>query len=144
MRKILSLVAAAVVGGLIVSTAPSAAAAPAPTPVVGIGTLTVFSSGGTSYDTWRTYVTVPVSGFNFTPGASVYITFQDVTAGTPALPNGEWTVAGTGPCGPECNNAGKISYTRTLNYPYRSICGHYLRAWAWEGAWYYRDKLVTC
>ncbi len=153
MRRIAStLAAASVVVGFVLSTALPAAAAPVDKPVVNIGTLEVSSSGGASYDTWRTYVTVPVTGNNFTPGGDVYVTFQDITAGTPALPNGEWIVSGSGPCGFECNNAGKIQYRRTLNYAYRTICGHYVRAWAWDAGkspgaaygWSYRDKLVTC
>jgi hypothetical protein len=119
---------------------------------VSIGTLTVYESGGVSPDTWRTYVTIPVSGYSFTPGGYVYITFQDITAGTPALSNGEWIVAGSGPCGLECTNAGKIRYSRTLNYPYRSVCGHVLRVWAWDEVksprsgygWSYADKRVVC
>ncbi|MGH9278379.1 MAG: hypothetical protein ACRD12_09795 [Acidimicrobiales bacterium] len=106
----------------------------------------MWDSGGVSPDTWRTYVTVPVGGYNFTPGGNVYVTFQDLTAGAPAI-NGEWTLAGAGPCGPECNNYGKISYRRTLNYPYRSVCGHVLRTWAWDqgkSAWASRDTQVGC
>ncbi len=153
MPTIARLVAAACAAGVFaLSAALPAAAAPADKPVVGIGTLTVYSSGGATPDSWRTYVTVPVSGFNFTPGGDVYVTFQDITAGTPALANGEWIVAGSGPCGFECNNAGRIAYSRTLNYAYRTICDHTVRAWAWDATkspnsaygWSFRDRLVTC
>jgi hypothetical protein len=153
MRKLTratAAVAAALVIGL-AAAGPAAAATPADKPAVTVGALTVSSSGGASPDTWHTNVTVPVSGYNFTPGGNVYVTFQDITAGTAAL-TGEWTVAGTGPCGLECNNAGKIGYTRTLSFPYRSVCGHWMRAWAWDQVkspqtgygWSYRDVQVAC
>lgn len=153
MRKLTRLVvglAATVVIGL-AAAGPAAAATPSDKPVVTVGALTVFSSGGASPDTWHTDVTVPVGGYYFTPGGNVYVTFQDITAGTSAL-NGEWIVAGTGPCGLECNNAGKISYSRTLTFSYRAVCGHWLRTWAWDQVkspqtgygWSYRDVQVAC
>jgi hypothetical protein len=153
MRKIAAVVTGVVAAATFVlsTTAPAWATTPADKPVVTVGALTVFDSGGTSPDTWQTHVTVPVSGYNFTPGGSVYVTFQDLTAGTAAL-SGEWTQAGSGPCGLECNNAGRINYTRTLSYPYRSVCGHVLRTWAWDSVkspqagygWSYRDVQVAC
>ena len=153
MRKFSAVVASvAAAATLVLFTATAASAAPADKPVVTVGALSVSSSGGVTPDSWQTHVFVPVGGYNFTPGGNVYITFQDVTAGTPALSNGEWTTAGTGPCGLECNNAGKISYARTLDYPYRSVCGHVLRTWAWDQVkspqagygWSYRDVTVAC
>jgi hypothetical protein len=96
------------------SAAGPAAATPADKRVVIIGALSAWNSGAVTPDSWRTYIAVPVGGYNFTPGGNVYVTFQDPTAGT-ATPSGEWTGAGSGPSGLECNNAGKISYTRTLN-----------------------------
>jgi hypothetical protein len=133
------------------ATAGPAVAAPADKPVVTVGRLDVYDSGGVSPDTWRTYVKVPVGGFNFTPGGNVYVTFQDISAGTPAV-NGEWIKAGTGPCGFECNNYSKISYTRTLNFEYLTVCGHWLRVWAWDQTkspradygWSSRDVQVAC
>jgi len=74
------------------------AATPADKPVVTVGRLDVHDDGGASPDTWYTKVTVPVGGSNFTPGGDVYVRFQDLTAGTPAVA-GEWITAGTGPCG---------------------------------------------
>jgi len=111
----------------------------------------VHDGGGVSPDTWHTNVTVPVGGYNFTPGGNVYVTFQDITAGTAAI-TGEWTKAGTGLCGLECNNYGRISYSRTLSFDYRSVCDHWLRTWAWDQAkspqsgygWSYRDSQVAC
>ena len=154
MRKIVFFVASLSLAAAAALSAASAASAttPADKPVVVVGTPGVSESGGASYDTWRTYVTLPVTGYSFTPGGNVYITFQDVTAGTPALSNGEWTTAGTGPCGVDCNNEGKIRYSRTLNFPYRSVCGHWIRTWAWDQVkspqagygWSYRDKQVVC
>jgi hypothetical protein len=153
MRKIAAFVVSVVAAAGIVSSAagPASAATPPDKPVVTVGALDVWSSGAVTPDSWRTYVTVPVGGYNFTPGGYVYVTFQDLTSGTSAL-SGEWTVAGTGPCGPECNNAGKISYTRTLNYPYGTVCGHVLRTWAWDQVkspqagygWSYRDTTIAC
>lgn len=152
MRKYAAAVALVLaVAGLGLSATAAGAATPPDKPVVTVGALTVFSSGGVTPDSWRTYVTVPVGGWNFTPGGNVYVTFQDLTAGTAAV-SGEWTVAGSGPCGPECNNAGKIAYSRTLNYPYRAICGHVLRTWAWDQVkspqagygWSWRDTTVAC
>ena len=78
-------------------------------------------------------------------------TRQDLSAGTPAI-SGEWIKAGTGPCGPECNNYGRISYTRTLNYEYLAVCGHWLRVWTWDQVkspqpgygWSSRDVQVAC
>ncbi|HET7487331.1 MAG TPA: hypothetical protein VFJ85_05335 [Acidimicrobiales bacterium] len=149
MRK---LIAAATLAVATLALAPQvASAAPADKPVVTVGRLSVSDGGGASPDTWHTSVTVPVGGYNFTPGGNVYVTFQDITAGTAAL-SGEWTVAGTGSCGLECNNYGKISYSRTLSFPYRSVCGHWLRTWAWDQVkspqtgygWSYRDVQVAC
>ena len=80
------------------SPAPALAATPADKPVVTVGRLDVHDGGGASPDTWYTKVTVPVGGSNFTPGGDVYVRFQDLTAGTPAVA-GEWITAGTGPCG---------------------------------------------
>lgn len=154
MRKLVHLIAAfGFIAGVLLSTAiPASAATPADKPVVTVGTPQVWASGGVTPDSWRQYVRVPVGGFNFTPGGNVYITFQDITAGSPALPNGEWTVAGSGPCGPECNNFGRIAYARTLNYAYGSICGHTIRVWAWDQVkspradygWSFRDTQVAC
>jgi len=152
MRRIAQTVAVTaciVILGLV--TAGPALAVPADKPVVTIGQVDVYDSGGASPDTWRTYVKVPVGGFNFTAGGDVYVTFQDVSAGTPAI-SGEWIKAGTGPCGPECNNYGRINYTRTLNYEYLAVCGHWLRVWAWDQVksprpgygWSSRDVQVAC
>jgi len=135
----------------LLAVAEPAMAGTADRPVVTVARLAVRDGGGVSPDTWYTAVTVPVGGYNFTPGGSVYVTFQDLTAGTPAL-HGEWTTAGTGPCGLECNNYGKIRYTRTLTFPYRSVCGHWLRTWAWDAVkspqagygWSSRDVQVAC
>jgi len=153
MRKIAVLVTSvAAFATFALATAGAASAAtPSDKPVVTVGKLSVFSSGGVTPDSWRTNVTVPVAGYNFTPGGNVYVTFQDITAGTAAL-TGEWTTAGTGPCGLECNNYGKISYARTLDYPYRTVCGHWLRTWAWDQVkspqsgygWSYVDVQVAC
>ena len=136
---------------LSLSAAAPASAVPADKPVVTLAPPIVKSSGGVTPDSWRTYVTMSVGGNNFTPGGNVYVTFQDLTAGTPAI-NGEWIKAGTGPCGPECNNYGKISYKRALNFAYGTVCGHVLRAWAWDQVkspqagydWSYRDVTVAC
>ncbi len=148
MRRIatgaMSIVLAAVFA-MSAAAGPAAAAATV-APVVTVGPLDVYDSGGVSPDTWRTYVTVPVGGYYFTPGGNVYVTFQDLTAGSAAI-NGEWIRAGTGPCGLECNNYGRISYTRTLNYPYLSICDHVVRTWAYDqgkGLWAYKDVRVSC
>jgi hypothetical protein len=152
MRKIGAFVISVLAAGtLVLSAAGPVSATPVDKPVVTVGAMNVRSSGGVTPDSWRTYVTVPVGGYNFTPGGNVYVTFQDLTAGTAAV-TGEWTVAGSGPCGLECNNAGKIAYTRTLNYAYGTICGHLLRTWAWDQAkspqtgygWSYRDTTVAC
>jgi len=130
---------------------PASAATPADKPVVTVGPLVAHSSGGVSPDTWHDTVVVPVAGYNFTPGGRVYVTLQDLTAGTAAL-NGDWITAGTGPCGQECNNAGRISYNRNLTFDYHTACGHVIRAWAWDDVksprtgygWSYRDAQVTC
>ncbi|HEX2119455.1 MAG TPA: hypothetical protein VHF91_09750 [Acidimicrobiales bacterium] len=130
---------------------PASAATPSDKPVVTVGRLTVRDSGGVSPDTWRTYVTIPVGGYNFTPGAWVYVTFQNLSDGTPPV-SGEWITAGTGPCGFECNNYGKINYTRTIGFEYRTVCGDWLRVLAWDHTkspqpgygWSYRDVLVSC
>lgn len=153
MRRIGFAVTSAVAIATFVSVAAGAAfaATPSDKPVITVGTLDVWNSGAVTPDSWRTYITVPVGGYNFTPGGNVYITFQDLTAGTAAI-NGEWTKAGSGPCGPECNNFGKIAYTRTLNYAYRTVCGHWLRTWAWDQVkspqagygWSYRDVQIAC
>jgi hypothetical protein len=148
-RTAIAAVASAVA---IVLSAPAAAAAtPADKPVVTVGPLRVEAGGGVSPDTWRHYVTIPVGGYNFTPGGWVYVTFQDITAGKPAI-SGEWIVAGSGPCGFECNNYGRISYSRTISFEYGSICGHVIRTWAWDHVkspqtgygWSYRDARVSC
>ncbi len=150
-------VARAVVGVVLCAVAtlglagPAGAATPPDKPVVNVARLTVQDGGGVTPDSWRTYVTYPVSGFNFTPGGDVYVTFQDLTAGTSAL-TGEWVKAGTGPCGLECNNYGKIAYSRTISYAYRSVCNHWMRVLAWDAVkspqtgygWSYRDLQVTC
>ena len=153
MRKLAALIMsiAATAGIVLAAAGPAGAATPPDKPVVTVGALSVWSSGAVTPDSWRTYVTVPVGGYNVTPGGNVYVTFQDLTAGTAAV-SGEWTVAGSGPCGLECNNAGKISYARTLNYPYGTICGHVLRTWAWDQvkspqagySWSYRDTTIAC
>ena len=153
MRKIAAIVSiAAAAASFALSAAPAASAAtPTDKPVVSVGPLAIFSSGAVTPDSWRTYVSVPVSGTNFTSSGNVYITFQDLTSGAAAL-SGEWTVAGSGPCGLECNNSGKIAYSRTLSYPYLSVCGHVLRTWAWDQVkspmsgygWSYRDATVAC
>ncbi|HEX6597242.1 MAG TPA: hypothetical protein VF045_09915 [Acidimicrobiales bacterium] len=140
----------AILGALLLATA-SPAMATHDKPVVTVGRLSVWASGGVTPDSWRHYVTVPVGGYNFTPGGDVYVTFQNLSAGTPAI-DGEWIKAGTGPCGLECNNYGRISYSRTLNYEYGSVCGDLLRTWAWDAAkspaagygWSYRDARVSC
>jgi len=153
MRKVANAIAAMAcicIIGLLSATA-AGAATPTDKPVVTVGRLDVRDGGGVSPDTWYTAVTIPVAGYNFTPGGNVYVTFQDITAGTAAV-TGEWTVAGTGPCGLECNNYGKISYGRTLDFGYRSVCGHWLRTWAWDQTkspqagygWSYRDVQVAC
>ncbi len=149
IRHTIAAIACIVVVGL--ATAGPALAAPADKPVVTVGRLDVYDSGGVSPDTWRTYVKVPVAGYNFTPGGNVYVTFQDLSAGTPAI-SGEWIRSGTGPCGFECNTYGKISYSRTLNFEYLSVCGHWLRVWAWDQVkspqagygWSSRDVQVAC
>ena len=138
-------------GGTVAVRGTPAWAVPADKPVVTLAPPIVKSSGGVTPDSWRTYVTMAVGGNSFTPGGNVYVTFQDLTAGTSAI-NGEWIRAGTGPCGPECNNYGKISYKRTLNFAYGTVCGHVLRAWAWDQVkspqagydWSYRDATVAC
>ena len=149
MRKIAALILVTL--GLLGLAGRASATTPTDKPVVTVGRLAVRDGGGVSPDTWYTQVTVPVGGYNFTPGGNVYVTFQDLTAGTPAI-NGEWTQAGTGSCGLECNNYGKIAYTRTLTFGYRAICGHWLRTWAWDEVkspqagygWSYRDTQITC
>lgn len=153
MRRITSLIAALLLAGAlgVAIAGPTAAASPPDKPVVTVGRLTVWDGGGVSPDTWRTYVSVPVGGFNFTPGGNVYVTFQNLSAGTAPI-GGEWIKAGTGPCGWECNNYGRISYTRTVSYEYRSVCGDWLRVLAWDQdkspragyGWSYRDVQVTC
>jgi hypothetical protein len=153
MRKLATILATlGVLGGFVLGTAvPATAATSGEKPVVSIGELEIWASGAVTPDSWRHYVKVPLFGSRFTPGGAVYITFQDITAGTPALSNGQWITAGNGFCGVECNNYGKFSYSRTLNYPYGSICGHYIRAWAWDDVkspaghgWSYADKRVVC
>ena len=149
MRKLAVLLF--VTAGLFGLTLPASAVTPSDKPVITVGRLSVRDGGGVSPDTWYTQVTVPVGGYNFTAGGNVYVTFQDITAGTPAV-NGEWIVAGTGPCGPECNNYGKISYVRALTFGYRAVCGHWLRTWAWDQVkspqsgygWSSRDTQVSC
>jgi len=149
MRRLAALILSA--AAVLALASPALAATPADKPVVTVGRLDVHDGGGTSPDTWYTKVTVPVGGSNFTPGGDVYVTFQDLTAGTPAV-TGEWTRAGTGPCGFECNNYGRISYNRSLAFAYRSVCGHWLRTWAWDQlkspqsgyGWSSRDVQVTC
>lgn len=149
MRKITTFILCTF--ALIALAGPAVAATPADKPVVTVGRLDVRDGGGVSPDTWYTAVTVPVGGFNFTPGGNVYVTFQDLTAGTAAI-TGEWTKAGAGPCGFECNNAGRIAYTRTIPFSYRSVCGHWLRTWAWDQVkspqsgygWSWRDVQVAC
>jgi hypothetical protein len=150
-------IARAIAATLFVATVGLAGAGPAPAatpsdkPVVSVGRLTVTDGGGMTPDSWRTYVTFPAGGYYFTPGGYVYVTFQDLTAGTAAI-NGEWLKAGTGPCGFECNNAGKIAYSRTISYSYRTVCGHWFRVLAWDDVkspeagygWSYRDVQVTC
>lgn len=144
-------VAVAVAAVVSLSAAAPAWAVPADKPVVTVAPPIVKSSGGVTPDSWRTYVTMSVGGNHFTPGGNVYVTFQDLTAGTAAI-NGEWTRAGSGPCGIECNNYGKISYKRTLSFAYGTVCGHVLRAWAWDQVkspqatydWSYRDATVAC
>ncbi len=153
MRRIVTAISAvAFVAVIALSTAsPASAATPADKPVVNILQLTVRDSGGVTPDSWRTNVTVPLGGNNFTPGGRVYVTFQDLTAGTAAI-NGEWTRAGAGSCGLECFNYGKLSYSRTLSFGYRTVCGHLLRAWAWDETkspqagygWSSRDVRVSC
>ena len=151
-RFVVAVSTIAFVAGILLSTAaPASASTPADKPVVTILQLTVYSSGGASPDTWHTSVTVPLGGHDFTPGGNVYVTYQDLTAGTPAL-NGEWVKAGAGSCGLECSNYGKLSYTRTLSFGYRAVCGHVLRAWAWDEVkspqsgygWSWRDVQVSC
>jgi len=130
---------------------PASAATPSDKPVVTVGRLTVKDGGGVTPDSWRTYVTFPVSGYNFTPGGNVYVTFQNLTAGTDPV-SGEWIKAGTGPCGLECNNYGKIAYTRTISYEFGSVCGDWMRVLAWDQTkspqagygWSYRDVQVVC
>jgi hypothetical protein len=149
MRKIAGLILITL--GLLGLAVPASAATPSDKPVVTVGQLSTRDGGGVSPDTWYTAVTVPVGGYNFTPGGNVYVTFQDMTAGTSAVA-GEWTVAGSGPCGLECNSAGRISYSRTLTFGYRAVCGHWLRTWAWDQVkspqtgygWSYRDVQVAC
>ncbi|MEA2704466.1 MAG: hypothetical protein QOJ69_26 [Actinomycetota bacterium] len=143
--------AVAVAVALSLSAVSPAWAVPADKPVVTVAPPIVKSSGGVTPDSWRTYVTMSVGGNNFTPGGNVYVTFQDLTAGTGAI-NGEWTKAGSGPCGVECINYGKISYKRTLNFAYGTVCGHVMRTWAWDQVkspqagydWSYRDATVSC
>lgn len=149
-RSSVLLATLAAAAGLLVSAA-SPAMATHDRPVVTVGPLAVRASGGATPDSWRHYVTIPVGGYSFTPGGDVYLTFQNLSDGTPAV-NGEWITAGTGPCGLECNNAGRISSTRTLNYEYGSVCGDVIRAWAWDAVksprtgygWSYRDVRVSC
>jgi hypothetical protein len=64
------------------SAAGPAAATPADKRVVIIGALSAWNSGAVTPDSWRTYIAVPVGGYNFTPGGNVYVTFQDPTPGT--------------------------------------------------------------
>lgn len=109
------------------------------------------SSGGTSPDTWHTDVTLPVIGSGYTPGGSVYVQVQNITEGGPTV-SGRWITAGTGPCGPECNNHGKISASLAYTDGYREVCSDTLRVWAWDAAkspragygWSFRDVLVRC
>jgi hypothetical protein len=153
MRRIFTTIAGlALTAGIVLSGAsPASASTPTDKPVVTVGTPSVSSGGGVSPDTWYTSMSFRVGGYNFTAGGNVYVTFQDITAGTAAL-NGEWIVAGNGPCGFECNNYGKIAYSRSISYPYRSICGHTFRVWAWDQVkspkagygWSYRDVGVSC
>ena len=148
MRRLAALILSA--AAVLVFASPALAATPADKPVVTVGRLDVHDGGGASPDTWYRKVTVPVGGSNVTPGGDVYVTFQDLTAGTPAVA-GEWIMAGTGPCGFECNNFGRISY-KSLTFAYRSVCGHWLRTWAWDQlkspqsgyGWSSRDVQVTC
>src|SRR5215210_6545467 len=98
MRKVVALILGTL--ALLALAGPAMAATPADKPVVTVGHLVVRDGGGVSPDTWYTSVTVPVGGYNFTPGGNVYVTFQDLTAGTAAI-TGEWITAGTGPCGLE-------------------------------------------
>jgi hypothetical protein len=153
MRKLLKAVAGLAIIAIIglSGAGPAAAATPSDKPVVTVGRLSVWDSGGVSPDTWRTYVTFPVGGFNFTPGGYVYVTFQNLSRGTEPL-NGEWIKAGTGPCGLECNNYGRIGYSRTLNWEYLTVCDEWIRVLAWDQVkspqagygWSYRDVQVTC
>lgn len=153
MRKLivalLTLIATAM---LALATAPAAmAATPSDKPVVTIGALSVRSSGGVSPDTWHTDVTLPVGGFNYTPGGSVYVQVQNLTAGEQPR-SGKWITAGTGPCGLECNNFGKISTTLAYSSGYQEVCNDTLRVWAWDATkspqagygWSTRDVLVRC
>jgi hypothetical protein len=64
------------------SAAGPATATPADKSVVIIGALRAWNSGAVTPDSWRTYIAVPVGGYNFTPGGNVYVTFQDPTPGT--------------------------------------------------------------
>ena len=149
IRAVAALLLTATIG--LANAGAAAAVTPSDKPVVTMGRLTVKDGGGVTPDSWRTYVTFPAGGYNFTPGGAVYVTFQDISAGTSPV-SGEWITAGTGPCGFECNNAGKIAYTRTIGYPHRSICGHWFRVLAWDNVkspqagygWSYRDVQVTC
>lgn len=153
MRKlaiaILTLFATAVLALL---AAPVAlAATPSDKPVVTVGALSVRSSGGVSPDTWHTDVTLPVGGFTFTPGGAVYVQVQNLTAGEQAR-TGRWITAGTGPCGPECNNFGKINTSMSYTSGYQAVCNDTLRVWAWDDrkspqagyGWSFRDVLVRC
>ena len=147
------LLAGAVAAGAIVGLAGQAGAstAPADKPVVTVTSTKYRSGGGVSPDSWYTTFDLGVGGFNFTAGGDVYVDVQDITAGG-ATQSAKWIKAGTGPCGFECNNYGRISTAVTFTGPYRSMCGHTLRVWAWDNVkspkagygWSVRDITANC
>jgi hypothetical protein len=136
------------IAGLSVSLAGSASAATT-IPVVSGRETGHWAEGGVSPDTWHTHIDVAVSGYNFTPGADVAVQFWDTTAGGATFGK-HWLKAGTGPCGPECNNAGKIYLATTLEFPYRAVCGHTFEVAAYDTvkgpqlSWQHSTFTVSC
>lgn len=149
--KALAALALSVVPAAGLAQAAGAATAPADKPYVTIGAPSIRSGGGVSPDTWYTTVTLPVGGGRFTAGGDVFVEVQDSTAGTAPV-GGHWIKAGSGVCGLECNNYGRISTSVSITEDYHQPCGHWMTVWAWDAVkspqagygWSYAQVQVSC
>ena len=147
MRTIAKFLSAAALAGAALFAGLPHAGAALSTPVVSVAETGHYGSCGASPDTCVQHVTVRTTGSGFTAGGYVYVEYQDVTAGTAPFA-GAWYTAGTGFCGPECTNYGRIYVSSDLGFDtYHYPCGHTLRAWAWDQAktgWSYGDTKMVC